>query len=131
MALNEKISSAEFERQKGFMDKIKDINEEFYNKKGRRKTMFIQTFGCQMNAHDSEKLYGMLEEMGYEPADEEKDADFVIYNTCCVRENAENRVYGISQASEKEKSLYENCALRLYDAAGDRITDYKGKVQAR
>ena len=94
MALNEKISSAELERQKGFMDKIRDINEEFYNKKGRRKTMFIQTFGCQMNAHDSEKLYGMLEEMGYEPADEEKDADFVIYNTCCVRENAENRVYG-------------------------------------
>ncbi len=94
MAENNKIPSAELERQQGFMDKIKKINEDFYNKKGRRKTMYIQTFGCQMNAHDSEKIHGMLSEMGYEPAKEEKDADFVIYNTCCVRENAENKVYG-------------------------------------
>ncbi len=94
MVQNAKISSAELERQQSFMDKIKAINEEFYIKKGRRKKMHITTFGCQMNAHDSEKLHGMLVKMGYEPTEEEKDADFVIYNTCCVRENAENKVYG-------------------------------------
>ena len=50
--------------------------------------------GCQMNAHDSEKLEGMLDEMGYERTQEETEADFIIYNTCCVRENAELKVYG-------------------------------------
>lgn len=88
------IPESELERQQEFMEKIREINEDFYNKTGRRKKMHITTFGCQMNAHDSEKLLGMLKEMGYEETAEEKDADFVIYNTCCVRENAENKVYG-------------------------------------
>ncbi len=88
------IPENELARQQEFMEKIREINEDFYNKTGRRKKMHITTFGCQMNAHDSEKLLGMLKEMGYEETAEEKDADFVIYNTCCVRENAENKVYG-------------------------------------
>ena len=88
------IPESELARQQEFMEKIREINEDFYNKSGRRKKMHITTFGCQMNAHDSEKLLGMLKEMGYEETTEEKDADFVIYNTCCVRENAENKVYG-------------------------------------
>ncbi len=88
------IPESELARQQEFMEKIREINEDFYNKTGRRKKMHITTLGCQMNAHDSEKLLGMLKEMGYEETAEEKDADFVIYNTCCVRENAENKVYG-------------------------------------
>ena len=57
-------------------------------------TCAVVTFGCQMNARDSEKLVGILEQIGYiEETDEEK-ADFVIYNTCTVRENANQRVYG-------------------------------------
>jgi tRNA-2-methylthio-N6-dimethylallyladenosine synthase len=55
---------------------------------------FIMTFGCQMNAHDSEKLKGILEQIGYSETLKEEEADFVIYNTCCVRENAEQKVYG-------------------------------------
>lgn len=94
MERNNNVSAEELKRQQEFMEKIKEINEEFYNKNGKRKKMHITTFGCQMNAHDSEKLLGMLKEMGYEEAAEEKDADFIIYNTCCVRENAENKVYG-------------------------------------
>ncbi|MCL2171169.1 MAG: tRNA (N6-isopentenyl adenosine(37)-C2)-methylthiotransferase MiaB [Defluviitaleaceae bacterium] len=54
----------------------------------------VCTFGCQMNVRDSEKLAGMLVGMGYEMVDDEDSADFVVMNTCCVRENAENRVYG-------------------------------------
>ena len=83
-------SQGELQRQSDFMLKIKAINDQ----KEKRPRFMINTFGCQMNAHDSEKLDGMLRQMGYEPCDDEKDADFIIYNTCCVRENAENKVYG-------------------------------------
>lgn len=88
------LSNEELERQKVFIEKIKKLNTEFEKKHNRKKTMFISTFGCQMNAHDSEKIDGMLKEMGFADAAEEKNADFIIYNTCCVRENAENKVYG-------------------------------------
>ena len=82
------VSDVELCVQKSFMEKIKKINE------GKNLRMSVQTFGCQMNAHDSEKLIGMLKEMGYSETAEEKDADLIIYNTCCIRENAENKVYG-------------------------------------
>ncbi|MHB1125504.1 MAG: tRNA (N6-isopentenyl adenosine(37)-C2)-methylthiotransferase MiaB [Bacillota bacterium] len=54
----------------------------------------VETWGCQMNEHDSDVLAGMLEEIGYQKASDEKEADLVILNTCCVREKAENKVYG-------------------------------------
>lgn len=111
MERNTDISAEELARQQEFMKKIKDINEEFYNKTGRRKKMHITTFGCQMNAHDSEKLLGMLKNMGYEETDEEKDADFIIYNTCCVRENAENKVYGNLGYLKHQKK--ENPEMRI------------------
>ncbi len=82
------------ERQYYYIAKMREIIKAKSEELGRPLLCFIQTFGCQMNAHDSEKLLGMLREMGYEEASEEKNADFVIYNTCCVRENAENKVYG-------------------------------------
>lgn len=104
-----KVSEEELLLQKHFIEKIRNINLEFEKKHGRKKTMFISTFGCQMNARDSEKLDGMLKEMGYINAQEEKDADFIIYNTCCVRENAENKVYGnlgyLKKAKEKNPEL--------------------------
>ncbi len=55
---------------------------------------FIRTFGCQMNEHDSGRAAGMLETLGYRRADSEHDADLVLLNTCAVRENADNRLYG-------------------------------------
>ncbi len=55
---------------------------------------FITTFGCQMNVHDSEILAGLLESMGYAKASSPEEADLILFNTCCVRENAENRTYG-------------------------------------
>ena len=54
----------------------------------------IQTFGCQMNENDSEKLSGMLEEMDYAQTDDRLEADIIIFNTCCIRENAEVKFYG-------------------------------------
>jgi tRNA-2-methylthio-N6-dimethylallyladenosine synthase len=59
---------------------------------GRR--FWIRTFGCQMNEHDSERLAGLFSEQGMEPALSAEDADLVVFNTCCVRENADNRLYG-------------------------------------
>ena len=55
---------------------------------------FIETWGCQMNEEDSEKLSGMLKSIGYSKTADIKDADIIIFNTCCVRENAENKVFG-------------------------------------
>ncbi len=54
----------------------------------------IITYGCQMNVHDSEMLAGMLTEIGYEETDQQQEADLILFNTCCVRNNAERRVYG-------------------------------------
>lgn len=79
--------------QYGYIEKAKEYISNLEKKKGRKLTFFVKTFGCQMNARDSEKLVGILEEIGYVESDDEH-ADFVIYNTCTVRENANNKVYG-------------------------------------
>lgn len=84
----------ESERQYFFMQKAKEKKEQLEKQLGRTLTFHVTTFGCQMNARDSEKLEGILEEIGYEKTDVEEDADFVIYNTCTVRENANLKVYG-------------------------------------
>ncbi|MGN1146470.1 MAG: tRNA (N6-isopentenyl adenosine(37)-C2)-methylthiotransferase MiaB [Acetatifactor sp.] len=83
----------EASRQYYFMDKARKYVEELAQKLGRRPTCCVTTFGCQMNARDSEKLVGILERVGYEIIENE-NADFVIYNTCTVRDNANQKVYG-------------------------------------
>ena len=55
---------------------------------------YIETWGCQMNEEDSEKLSGMLKRLGYTRTEDKNEAGIILYNTCCVRENAENKVYG-------------------------------------
>ncbi len=88
------ISSAEETRlQYAYMERAKQYVQELSAELGRPLTFCVHTFGCQMNARDSEKLVGILEEIGYEESEDEH-ADFVIYNTCTVRENANNKVYG-------------------------------------
>lgn len=80
-------------RQHYFIAKCRRQVRNLFEEKGRVPTACIQTFGCQMNARDSEKLAGILEQAGYQ-MQETEDADLVIYNTCTVRENANNKVYG-------------------------------------
>ena len=80
-------------RQYYFMAKCREWVREFERKNGRRPCFFTQTFGCQMNARDSEKLMGILRKTGFQEIGDEK-ADFVLYNTCTVRENANQKVYG-------------------------------------
>lgn len=81
------VTREESERQMEFVREIRELPQ-------RPKTYFVVTYGCQMNAHDSEKIAGMLEEMGMTEAAAREEADFVIFNTCCVRDNAERRALG-------------------------------------
>ena len=81
------ISPEEMAQQRAFA-------REFALRSDRPQTYFIVTYGCQMNAHDSEKLAGMLEEMGMTPAPSREEADFVLHNTCCIRDNAERKALG-------------------------------------
>ena len=83
----------ETERQYYFMEKASGYVAKLGEELGRKPTCCVTTFGCQMNARDSEKLVGILEKVGYEIIEDE-NADFVIYNTCTVRDNANQRVYG-------------------------------------
>ncbi|MDO5539871.1 MAG: tRNA (N6-isopentenyl adenosine(37)-C2)-methylthiotransferase MiaB [Eubacteriales bacterium] len=87
------IPADETRRQYYFIKKCRSLLEKKENELGRKLTASAVTFGCQMNARDSEKLIGILEKVGYSIVEGE-DADFVIYNTCTVRENANLRVYG-------------------------------------
>lgn len=102
------IPAEESMRQKLIMDKL---SQEYI--KGKGLTYHISTFGCQMNAHDSEKLKGILEEIGYIATDKEAEADFVIYNTCCVRENAELKVYGRLGSLKSNKKRNPNMLIAL------------------
>ena len=81
-------TSKEIKEQKQYINKVKEINKEkplYYH---------ILTMGCQLNENDSEKLCGMLEQMGYTKSENQTKADIVLFNTCCVRENAEERLFG-------------------------------------
>ncbi|WP_051524819.1 tRNA (N6-isopentenyl adenosine(37)-C2)-methylthiotransferase MiaB [Pseudobutyrivibrio sp. MD2005] len=96
MSITDLLNNApteEPERQYYFIAEAKKIIEKKEAELGRKLTCCVTTFGCQMNARDSEKLLGVLKEIGYVETESE-NADFVIYNTCTVRENANNKVYG-------------------------------------
>lgn len=77
-----------------YIDYIEKIKPLVTNRYGQNPTFTVVTFGCQMNAKDSEKLAGMLKDMGFTDVEDEKKADIVIFNTCTVRENANERLYG-------------------------------------
>ena len=76
------------ENQEKFIEKVKEKN------KNKKLKYSILTMGCQLNENDSEKIAGMLTKMGYSEIDDYKKADLVVFNTCCVRENAEERLFG-------------------------------------
>ena len=81
-------TAQEIEKQKQYIEKVKTINE------GKNLKYYILTMGCQLNENDSEKLCGMIEEMGYKETEQYQEADLVLFNTCCVRENAEDKLFG-------------------------------------
>ncbi len=86
--------TTEIKRQLYFIEQCRPLIAKQAAVLQRQLTYHVTTFGCQMNARDSEKLSGILSEMGYLYEEEEESADVVLYNTCSVRENADNKVYG-------------------------------------
>ena len=81
-------------RQKEYIEKAARALSVIEQAHGRALKSSVVTFGCQMNARDSEKLRGILAAVGFEDTEDELDADFILYNTCTVRENADQHVYG-------------------------------------
>jgi tRNA-2-methylthio-N6-dimethylallyladenosine synthase len=91
-----------------------DIEKLTTEKNNEEKKLFcISTFGCQMNEEDSEKLSGMLKRIGYERTENSEDASIIIFNTCCVRENAENKVFGNVGRLKKQKKDNPNLIIAI------------------
>lgn len=107
---NANQSEIEEDIQYEYINKVKKIIDRISKEAGHKLTCCVVTFGCQMNARDSEKLAGILEAVGYELTEDE-NADFVIYNTCTVRDNANQRVYGRLGALNHMKK--ENPHMRI------------------
>ena len=93
----------EIKLQKEYIEKVKDINEN----KGLK--YYILTMGCSLNENDSEKICGMLEKMNYTKTENMNEANFVVFNTCCIRENAEDRLFG--KLGEVKKLKKQNNAI--------------------
>ena len=87
----------EIKEQKDYIEKVNKLN------KNKNLKYSILTMGCQLNENDSEKLCGMVENMGYVKVQDTKEADLVVFNTCCVRENAEDKLFGKLGELKKEK----------------------------
>ena len=85
----------------------------------------IVTYGCQMNVHESEKIAGILRRLGYEETKELSQADIIVFNTCCIRENAENHAFGNIGALKKLKKQKPNLLI----AVGGCMTQEKGKTE--
>ncbi len=102
------------ERQYYYMAKCREIVRKKTEELGRPLTASIRTFGCQMNAKDSEKLCGILKQLGYREVDEHYETpDFVLYNTCTVRENANLKVYGHLGYLKKQKGRHPEMLIAL------------------
>ena len=86
----------------------------------------IITYGCQMNLHESEKMAGMLQELGYTPTETLEEADLILFNTCCIRENAENHAFGNIGALKQMKKNNPNLII----AVGGCMMQEKGKAEA-
>ncbi len=108
------------ERQYYFIDKCRELVTERAAQKDRSLTYCVNTFGCQMNARDSEKIIGILEQIGFVTGADER-ADFVLYNTCTVRENANNKVYGhlgqiMPYVKENPEMMVAICGCMMQEA---------------
>ncbi len=106
------VSQEDIIKQQLYINELRNQNEQF-EKDSNYKTFYIQTYGCQMNEHDSENLKAMFDLMELTEADSQNDADIIIYNTCAVRENAELKVYGNLHALKKLKNIKKHLILAV------------------
>ncbi len=119
------VTPAEITRQSAFIKQIEALES-------KPDSYIVITYGCQMNAHDSEKLAGMLVNMGIKEAATKEEADFVIYNTCCIRENAQRRALGnvtwLKELRKKKPNLLIGicgCMIQQEGMAEKMLKQYK------
>ena len=100
---------------KDFLYKVKELNN------GLELKYYILTMGCQLNENDSEKIAGMLNEMNYHETNDMNSADIIIFNTCCVRENAEQKLFGkvgeVKKIKEKKSVILAICGCMMQEEA--------------
>ena len=111
--VTKKVSEEEIAQQYKYIETIKQHNQDLITRNGKPLRYNIETFGCQMNENDSERLSGMLSEMGYSECFTRQDSDLIIFNTCCVRENAEQKVYGHLGALKKLKKTNPDLKIAI------------------
>lgn len=92
--MSKEITKEQWAETERFIAKIKEDNMNFAARNGRMRLAHTETYGCQQNVNDTERIRGMLEKAGFGFTENAEEADLVIYNTCAVRENAEQRVFG-------------------------------------
>lgn len=105
------VSSEELKLQKDYSDKVHAILSARFSERSPK--AFVHTYGCQGNVADSEHIKGMLIDMGYELCDDINEADFILYNTCAIREHAEDRVFGNVGAIKKLKKANPHLIIAL------------------
>ena len=103
----------EIQKQKKYIENINKIIS------GKNKKFLIQTMGCTLNENDSEKISGMATEMGYTKTENIMDADLIIFNTCCIRENAEEKLFGklgeVKKLKEEKGTIIALCGCMMQE----------------
>ena len=122
------VSDDELAKQREYIDLVKSIVQHRFETAPKA---FVHTYGCQGNVADGERLEGMLEQMGYELTSEVEGADLVLYNTCAIREHAEDRVFGnvgalkpLKVANKEMKILLCGCMMQQERVAKKIRTSY-------
>ena len=105
------VSPEEVMKQQDFTDRIKTVLAAKYP--DRSPKAYVHTYGCQGNVSDSERIKGRLSQMGYVFTENREEADFVLFNTCAVREHAEDRVFGNVGALKPIKTKRKDMIIAL------------------
>lgn len=111
MSINTNVSQEQIKMQADFAEKVRSVlAAKYYNKQPKA---YVHTYGCQGNVSDSERIMGMLKEMGYGFTDNIGEADLILYNTCAVREHAEDRIFGNVGILKKYKEENRDLIIAL------------------
>lgn len=99
------VSAQDIELQRSYILKLRENNANYAAKNGRPRLAHTETYGCQQNENDTERIRGLLKEAGFDFTENDDEADLIIYNTCAVRENAEQKVFGRLGILKHKKEL--------------------------
>ena len=107
------IDEAELAAQRRDIAAVRSLLDADYAASGRRRAALIETYGCQQNEADSDRMRGMLTEMGFDLAKDRQQADLILFNTCAVREHAELKVFGNIGALKAKKARNKDLILGI------------------